>query len=133
MEILSNMFYALFLLFGLIMPICNLVSTEKFGNLKSEIERKKTALEDFFTLEEELLMIINKIASVLVIVGLFTNQWILFLLMIMFAIITRIFIKDGTDITFSRVRSFVYLSIILFIGLNHFYFKIDLIKLILNN
>ena len=133
MEILLNAFYTLFLLFGLAMPIWNLVSREKFGNLKSEIERKKTALEDFFTLEEELLMIINKIASVLVIVGLFTSQWILFLLMIILSIINRIFIKDGTDITFSRIRSFVYLIIILFIGLNHFHFKIDLIKLILNN
>jgi hypothetical protein len=138
MKILLDVFFVTFLLVGLIMPIWGLLLTEKFGNLKAEIESKRNrVLNVYYTRQEIFLGAVNVIASLLVLIGLFTNQWILFSSMILFSIINGVCFKGShleNNIIIRKFRSLVYVILIIFIGLNHFYLKIDLLKWVcLNN
>jgi hypothetical protein len=118
---MANVFYALGIL-GIIWEIVCLVEVVKVHNflLQLKVKQRSEYSLSLYTETDKSFLFLMFLYFVWAIVGLLSSQWPIFLFFILFSLIPK------KNIYYRFFDALVSFSILIFILLNHFHFKINL-------
>lgn len=123
---MKHLFY-LFIVVPILIELYNIGENQKVHNFIKKIKNTKDNKFDYLTGKQSLYILMNFMYLIWGLVGLFTNQWVLFLFLMVFIIP----LKQHSHII-RWIDSFVSLILLLFIVINEYHLKIDILDYIIN-